>query len=367
MSGKRLLSLDVMRGLTVIGMIVVNGAAIYSGWGERPVYATLLHASWHGTTLADLVFPFFIFIVGVSIPFALTSVKEKAGLTLDLTRRLVWRGTLLFFIGMGLTFYFYDMDGEKLFRLLGVLQRIGLVFIGTALIFMVTGVRLQAGIAAVILLLYWPLMYAPYPDGAVDLSVQGQNFVQWFDRAILGGRVFAANAPYPYEPEGLLSTLPAIAQALLGVLLGQWIRAAGSRVPLGKLVVYGAAMAAAGWVWSIYFPLNKNLWSSSFVLWTSGLAVLLFALLYWLVDLKGWGRYWAKPCQAFGINSITGYVLHTLITGVVWISPLGLGLYNFALNFMVPELALLLPVAMNVIVTWVPVAVLQHRNIIIKV
>lgn len=367
MAGKRLLSLDVMRGLTVIGMIVVNGAAVYSGWGERPVYDTLLHAHWHGATLADLVFPFFIFIVGVSIPFALSGAKDKMGLTLVLTRRLVWRGTLLFLIGMGLTFYFYDTDGEKLFRLLGVLQRIGLVFIGAALIFMVTNIRAQMVIVGAILLLYWPLMYVPYPDGVVDLAAPGQNFVQWFDRAVLGGRVFAANAPYPYEPEGLLSTFPAIAQALLGVLFGQWLRLVGSALPFARLVAGGAAMAAIGWVWSYYFPLNKNLWSSSFVLWTSGLAVMLFALLYYLVDLKNWGRFWARPCQAFGINSIAGYVLHTVITGWVWLSPLGLALYTYALNFMPAEMALLLPVAMNVVVTWVPVAALQHRNIIIKV
>lgn len=367
MASKRLLSLDVMRGLTVIGMIVVNGAAIYSGWGERPVHGTLLHASWHGATLADLVFPFFIFIVGMSIPFALSSAKEKTGLTFDLTRRLVWRGTLLFLIGLGLTFYFYDTDGEKLFRLLGVLQRIGLVFIGAALLFLVTSVRVQIGIVCAVLLLYWPLMYAPFPDGVVDLSVPGKNFVQWLDRAVLGGRVFAASAPYPYEPEGLLSTLPAIAQALLGVLLGQWVRAVNGPLPLGRLVLGGIALALVGWVWSYAFPLNKNLWSSSFVLWTSGLAVVLFACLYYLLDVKKWGAFWAKPCQAFGVNSIAGYVLHTLVTGWVWLSPLGLGLYTFSLSFMSAELALLLPVAMNVIVTWVPVAILQQRNIIIKV
>ncbi|MEX0298331.1 MAG: acyltransferase family protein [Kordiimonas sp.] len=367
MAGQRLLSLDVMRGLTVIGMIVVNGAAIYSGWGERPVYGTLLHADWHGTTLADLVFPFFIFIVGMSIPFALSSVKEKTGLTLELARRIIWRGTLLFIIGLGLTFYFYDLDGEKLFRLLGVLQRIGLVFIGAALIFMVTSLRVQVGLVAAILLLYWPLMFLPFPDGVVDLSEPGQNFVQWFDRAVLGGRVFAASAPFPYEPEGLISTLPAIAQALLGVLLGQWVKGKGGHLPIGQLLIGGMVLAALGWAWSFSFPLNKNLWSSSFVLWTSGLAILLFALLYYLLDVKSWGFAWAKPCQAFGINSIAGYVLHTLITGWVWLSPLGEELYTYALGFMSPEMALLLPVGMNVVVTWAPVAVLQHRKIIIKV
>jgi len=367
MADKRLLSLDVMRGLTVIGMIVVNGAGVFSEKGTRPVYQTLLHAEWHGATLADLVFPFFIFIMGVSIPFALTAAKEKTGLTPVLVRRLLWRGTLLFLIGMGLTFYFYDMDGDRLFRIMGVLQRIGLVFIGAAFIFMVTSFRTQAGLAVLILGLYWPLVYAPYPGGVVDLSVQGQNFVQWFDRAVLGARVYAASAPYPYEPEGLLSTLPAIAQALLGGLLGQWMRSNMKKDPAIKMLLGGLLMAACGLLWSLYFPLNKNLWSSSFVLWTSGLAISLFACLYYALDQKAWSGGWARPCRAFGVNAITGYVIHTLITGWVWLSPLGVGLYTIALGYMPPELALLLPITMNVVVSWVPVALLQHRNIIIKV
>lgn len=366
MASKRLLSLDIMRGLTVIGMVTVNGAAIYSGWGERPVYPTLLHADWHGTTLADLVFPFFIFIVGVSIPFALSSVKESVGLNAELMRKLVWRGTKLFLIGMALTFYFFDTDGEKLFRILGVLQRIGLVFVATALIFMVTNFRTQLAIAIGILVLYWPLLYLPFADGSLNLAEPGQNFVQWFDRAVLGGRVFAASAPYPFEPEGFLSTLPAIAQALLGAVFAQVIRKGEGNL-LVKMIQIGAVMAVAGYAWSFVMPLNKNLWSSSFVLWTSGLAVLLFALVYYLVDVKNWGAVWAKPCQAFGINAITGYVIHTIITGWVWLSPFGAGLYNLALGYMPAELALLWPIAANVVLTWVPVAFLQHRNIIIKV
>ncbi len=367
MAAQRLLSLDVMRGLTVIGMVVVNSAAVFSGGGERPVYGALLHATWHGATVADLIFPFFIFIVGMSIPFALESAKEKTGLTAALVGRLLWRGTLLFLIGLALAWYSFDMDGERAFRIPGVLQRIGVVFVVSALIFMSTTRRVQAAISVLLLLAYWPLLYVPYPHGAVDLAIAGQSFVQWFDRAVLGQHIYQQFAEYPYDPEGILSTLPAIAQALLGALLTQFIQQADRRKLIRQMCMAGAAMALLGWLWSYALPFNKTLWSGSFVLWTSGLAVLLFALLYYLLDDKNLGALWAMPCRAFGINAISGYVFHAVILGLVWHSPFGSDLYAVVLPYMAPQVALLFPITANVILTWAPLAVLQHKNIIIKV
>ncbi|PHZ84824.1 acyltransferase family protein [Paremcibacter congregatus] len=368
MSQHRLLSLDVLRGLTVIGMVVVNSAAMFSVEGERDAYALLLHASWNGATLADMVFPFFLLIVGVSIPFALSSLKERQGLERKVFLRLLWRGSLLFLIGVVLAAYFFDPDGERQFRIMGVLQRIGIVFFAAAVIFMVTGWRAQLMITAALLLGYWGMCLLPFPDGGTDLGVPGQNFVHWVDRLILGQRLYVTEGPYPYDPEGLLSSLPGIAQALIGVLVGQVIRRKGAMEShLGTLFIAGGLMALAGWGWSYVYPLNKALWSSSFVLYTSGLGILLLALLIYVIDVRGWKAGWTPPCAAFGLNAITAYVWHAFATSIVLYGIIGETAYTFGLSFLDPKAAMALPILAAVILTWIPIAVLQWRGIVIKV
>jgi predicted acyltransferase len=301
----RLLSLDVFRGITIILMILVNSP------GNRTSYNLLEHSVWHGCTLADLVFPFFIFIVGVSS--ALTLSKQRAqGLSFNfLLWKITKRTLFLFFLGLLLNAISLHVDWST-FRFMGVLQRIAICYFFTSLLYLTTRLQTQAILIGVLLIGYWLAMSLLPVSGisgaSFDLSMDG-NLATYIDRLFITPAHLYTSG---FDPEGLFSTLPAIATALLGNLLGAYLLLTIS--PAAKLkgmVLAGSLLALIGWIWGFYFPINKALWTSSYVLWTGGLAILSFALCYWLIEIRQW-KTWSKPFEIFGVTALLAYVLHVL-------------------------------------------------------
>lgn len=305
----RLLSLDVFRGLTIAGMILVNNPGTWSA-----LYWPLAHADWHGWTPTDLIFPFFLFAVGVSIALALAPRLERDGPRGRLLLRIVSRSAILFALGLFLA-GFPSFDVATI-RIPGVLQRIAVCYLIAALLFVATWSRHQTVVTAAVfvslLFGYWALMIlVPVPGfGAGDLGKEG-NLAAYIDRAVLGPHIW--RAAKVYDPEGILSTLPAIATTLAGVLTGQWLRA--SPPPVTKVAgMAGAGVVAVvlGLVWGRWFPINKALWTSSYVVFTAGAALLIVAACYWLVEIRRWRR-WATPLVVFGTNAIAAFVLSTFV------------------------------------------------------
>lgn len=297
---KRLESLDAFRGITIAGMILVNNPG---SWGH--VYAPLRHAAWHGWTPTDLIFPFFLFIVGVAITLA-----QKKQLALH-DRKYVYlkilkRTLILFGLGLFLNaFPFFELSG---LRIPGVLQRIAVVYGITALITMNTHLRTQVWITGAVLLAYWALMkLIPVPGhGAGQLTPEG-NLAAFIDNLLLHGHLWAQSKTW--DPEGLLSTIPAVATALTGVLTGHWLNSGKEKNEIaGGMFVVGWIGIVTGLFWHIIFPINKSLWTSSYVVFTSGAALQFLGFCYWLIDVKGIRR-WAYPAIMYGMNAIAVFVL----------------------------------------------------------
>ncbi|MDQ3652332.1 MAG: DUF5009 domain-containing protein [Acidobacteriota bacterium] len=306
----RMLSLDAFRGLTVAGMILVNNPGSWSA-----SYAPLKHAEWHGWTPTDLIFPFFLFIVGVSITLAFARRVEAGGSQRDLLWKTAKRSLIIF--GLGLVLAGFPYFNLATIRIPGVLQRIAVCYFFASVIFLWTTVRIQALMAAALLIAYWLLMIlTPVPGyGAGDLGIDG-NLAAFIDRTLLARHIYKPN----YDPEGIFSTIPAIATTLCGVLAGHWLRS--SRTPLDKvrgMVVAGVVGVLVGWLWHGWFPINKPLWTSSYVVFTAGMALLLLALCYWLIDIKGWRR-WSLPFVVFGVNALIVFFLSGLVGRllVIW-------------------------------------------------
>ena len=305
---KRLLSLDVFRGMTVALMILVNNPG---DWGH--IYPPLEHAEWNGCTPTDLVFPFFLFIVGVSISFAF---QDKVGDRKTVTK-IFTRSLKLF--GLGLFLSLFPRFDFSVVRIPGVLQRIAMVFLVCSLVFLTTKNRSQQIIFAVVLIGYWILMtFVPVPDfGPANLEPEF-NLGAYFDRMILG-TTHLYKAAKTWDPEGLLSTMPAIATGLSGVLTGTWLQRKDKEVAekLTYMYLFGCVSMALGWAWDeAGFPINKALWTSSYVLWTSGMALCFLASFYWLIDVKGYQR-WTKPFVVYGVNAITVFFLTGLIPRIL--------------------------------------------------
>ena len=276
-------------------MVLVNNPGTW-----RAVYAPLRHADWHGLTPTDVIFPCFVFIVGVAIPLS----RPTPG-------RVLRRAAIIFALGIVLNGAPY-FDWSTI-RIPGVLQRIAVCYLVAALLFLATRWRTQAVIAAALLLGYWALLtLVPVPGwGRGNLGPEG-NLAAWVDRAVLGGAHLWKVARV-YDPEGILSTVPAIATALLGVLTGHWLLSGRDprRIVVG-LTVAGAIATVLGMAWGIVFPVNKALWTSSYVLLTGGLALLLFVACYWVIEVRGWRR-WTVPFVVFGVNALLLYFLSTLM------------------------------------------------------
>jgi predicted acyltransferase len=299
-SPNRLLSLDTFRGLTVAGMVLVNNPGTWSS-----IYWPLEHAEWNGWTPTDLIFPFFLFIVGVSIALAFARRTGAGGPKRDLYLKVIKRTAIIFALGLFLNgFPFFHLAD---IRIPGVLQRIAVCYLFASLIFLSTKIRTQAIIAVALLILYWVVMTNIAAPGfeAGDLSKEG-SLASYVDRLVLGPHIWKQGKVY--DPEGILSTIPAIATTLFGVLTGHWLRS--ERTPMEKvagLFVAGAVGVMVGWAWNPFFPINKSLWTSSYVVFTAGLALQLLALCYWLIDIKKY-RAWAWPFVVFGVNAMALFV-----------------------------------------------------------
>ena len=301
-SPRRLSSLDALRGMTVAAMIVVNSP------GNRTAYAQLDHAQWHGCTAADLVFPFFLFIVGVSLAFSLSKRLEADGAE-GMGPRIFRRALALFALGMLLN----AIPGYHLssIRVPGVLQRIAVCYLLAGLLFIKTSLRARLVFTAAALVGSWLLLTRiPVPGyGAGALSPEG-NLASWLDRLALGAHIYRQG---PYDPEGILSTLGALATTMAGTFAGQWLRSGAAQgAKIKGLLRAGAFTFTAGWLWSLSFPLNKALWTSSYALYTAGLALWGLALCYWLIEVRGI-RAWARPFEGLGANAIAAYVLPILL------------------------------------------------------
>jgi predicted acyltransferase len=308
----RLLSLDVFRGITVAGMLLVNNPGTWSA-----IYPPLAHAEWHGWTPTDLIFPFFLFIVGVAMAFSLVPAAERGAQRGTLMGKATVRGLKLFGLGLLLAaFPYYNLDLAHL-RIPGVLQRIGVAFVAAAALVLFLKPRAQAWAAAALLLGYWAAMkLVPVPGfRAGDLSKEG-NFAAYVDRALIGTDHMWASAR-TWDPEGPFSTLPAIATVLLGVFAGRWL---GSERPAAEKAVgmffAGNVALVAGLAWHAVFPINKALWTSSYVLFTAGMALNFLAMCYWMVDVRGYQR-WSRPFLVFGVNAIAAFFLSGLMARIL--------------------------------------------------
>lgn len=301
----RLVSLDVFRGITIAGMVLVNNPGTW-----EHIYWPLEHAQWHGWTPTDLVFPFFLFIVGVAITLAFGSRVESGRGTHELYLKVIKRTLIIFGIGLFLNGFPYF--GLSELRIPGVLQRIAVCYLFASILFLTTKIRTQVAITIALLLGYWFLVkFIPAPGFAAgDLTKEG-SLPSFIDRVVFGRHVWAQAKVY--DPEGLLSTIPALATTLMGLLTGRWFRSKTSAYEkVAGLFVAGAICVAVGWAWNPFFPINKALWTSSYVLFTGGLALQFLALCYWVIDIKGYRR-WAKPFEIFGLNAIALYVVADLI------------------------------------------------------
>lgn len=296
----RLVSLDVFRGLTIAGMVLVNNPGTWSS-----IYWPLEHAEWSGWTPTDLIFPFFLFIVGVSIALAFARRVEANAVAKSLYLKVIKRAAIIF--GLGLFLNLFPRFDFATVRIPGVLQRIAICYLVASLIFLTTKVRTQLLIALALLAGYcWLMTHVAAPGSTVgDLSKEG-SLASYVDRWLLGPHIWKQGKVY--DPEGLLSTFPAIATTLFGVLTGHWLRSERTRWDkVTGMLVAGAICVFLGWAWNPFFPINKALWTSSYVLFTAGLALQLLALCYWLIDIEGYRR-WAWPFEVFGVNALALFV-----------------------------------------------------------
>jgi predicted acyltransferase len=327
---ERLLSLDVFRGLTIAGMLLVNDPGTWSS-----IYPPLEHAAWNGWTPTDLVFPFFLFIVGITTHLSLTSRRARGDDDAAIRRQIIRRGLLIFLFGFlmnGFPFFTWGsvagiahptlvqrvVDRLLHWRIMGVLQRIGLAYICAALLSQGKSLKRQVITIVVLLYGYWFAMTVlPVPDsGAMGQLVLGdasRTMAAWWDRLLLDWSRFGLGNhtwvnSVTWDPEGLFSTIPAIATTMLGNLAGQWI---GTKRPLldrlAALFAAGALGMVAGLMWNWSFPINKSIWTSSYVVFTGGMACVAIATIMWIVDVQG-AKRWTKPLVIYGMNPMVAFV-----------------------------------------------------------
>jgi predicted acyltransferase len=299
--------LDVCRGVAVAGMILVNNPG---SWTD--VYWPLAHAGWHGWTPADLIFPLFLFIVGVSIVFALSRRIGAGEPTHRLYLVVLRRAAIIFVLGVLLAGVpAFDIST---IRLTGVLQRIAICYLFASIIFLVTGWRGQALIAGALIAGYYGVLrFLPAPGHQPGCISKDCSIAAYIDRAILGRHIGSDG----YDPEGLLSTIPALATTLCGVLAGQWLQSPGSaRKRLLGIFGAGLCAVAAALIWNVWLPINKPLWTSTYVLLTAGTALLLLAFFYALAEAKMLG-WWARPFQILGASALATFLLSELMTRIM--------------------------------------------------
>jgi len=385
---KRILSLDVLRGLTIAFMIMVNN----SGDGA---WAQMHHAAWNGLTATDLVFPTFLFVVGVSIVFSTEARLRRGDSRAKLAGHAVLRAAIIFFLGVFLNgFPHFHLQH---WRIYGVLQRIAICYLVVALLYLWDRRAWTKVLLLVCLLLgYWALVrWVPVPGAGMpgrDVAFldKDQNIVAWLDRQLMPGHLYEEstdeNPTNPHntrDPEGLLSDFPAVGTALLGLLTGLWLKKwLPTKIKTLGLIGAAAACLAMGYLWSIWFPLNKKMWTSSYVLVAAGFSLLALALLYWAMEQRGWGQKgWSKalawPWLVFGSNAIVAYVIseevYVLLKQIHFTDggkasdPLRYAFHHVFMNIPDPAWRSFAYVVAYTAVCFLPVWLLYSRKIFVKI
>ncbi len=343
---KRFVSLDIFRGVTIAGMIVVNNL---SAWTDTPRFPRLRHAEWHGCTLADLIFPLFIFIVGLTAVISLQKRQKTGESLLRQYEHIITRTAIIFFLGLVSGSYFIcgwlfqaicppevpqksiwelflspPVNSEIYYfslanlRIMGVLQRIALAYLAVSLLLIHTRWRVQALVAGALLFLYWGLMTL-----VPGFQLQpGEDLGAFLDRAVFG-EAHLWRFSQTWDPEGLLSTLPAIGTGLFGALTGHWLNSErDGRDKLIGLFLFGFFGIFFGTAWGYVFPINKYLWTSSFAVYTAGYALMFLAFWYWLTDIKKVQAFWAQPFVWLGMNPLFAYCgaqIGTVALGILYL------------------------------------------------
>ena len=387
----RLLSLDVLRGATIATMILVNDPG---DWDH--IYPPLEHSKWNGCTPTDLVFPFFLFMSGVSVVFAMETRKANK----EDHGKLIWhtfkRTVTLLIISYIIPFLFIILDHVIAgnfsimsllqewkvtllnLRIPGVLPRIAVVYFICTLLYLKTSAKTRVWLFVAALVVYYILMcFIPVPGvGYANLNPE-TNLGAWVDRMVFGTQ-HLWNSSRTWDPEGLLGTIPAIGTGLFGIRVGSWLRNKDhdTSTKMAWMFIYGVGAIILAIIWDFFFPINKQLWTSTFVLYTGGLATIILAMLYWLIDVQDYKR--ATPFfVAFGMNSITAYILAGVVPALIGRVKVNLhghkiDIFNyvyhtvFVPNFS-PVNASLGGAILVVLIIWVIMWVLYKRNIIIKV
>jgi predicted acyltransferase len=367
MKTERLLALDVLRGLTIALMIMVNTPG---SWAY--VYPPLRHATWHGCTPTDLVFPFFLFIVGVSMWYSFK--KYGRGLTAKGLQKVLKRTLIIFILGLLLNLFPY-FNFEKV-RIFGVLQRIALAYGAGALLCMSFDLKKLKYTIGVLLLGYWALLYFGSPDGMYALS---SNVVRKFDLWLLGENHVYKGFGIPFDPEGLLSTIPAIGTVILGYVSGSIIeRSESTLLAVRKLLSFGAVGVAIGLLWDTVLPINKPIWTSSYVVYTAGWAMVTLAALLYSIDVKKY-RKWANPFVHFGMNPLFIFVFSGLyVKSIIYLVRIENGDDNTISGYQYLYSEVFVPMAGNmngsllfaiahIIAFWLITYIMYRKRIFIKI
>jgi predicted acyltransferase len=377
----RMVSLDVLRGLTIGFMIMVNN----NGDGEKAYWA-MKHAAWNGFTPTDLVFPTFLFLVGVATVFSTQSRLAQGATKLSIFLHTIRRTVILYLLGLVVNSF--PLFNLHTMRFYGVLPRIAVCYFIVATLYLISpGWKDKVALIVAALAGYWILMrFVPVPGYGlpgpdVPLLDHDANLAAWLDRQIF-------SAPHLYErtrdPEGLLSTIPALGTALIGLLTGLWLRASNTLAQKARgIAIAGISGVLLGGIWNIWFPINKKLWTSSYVLFAAGLSLLLLAVSIWIVDIRGGVERNADPTRrarrfmpfmVFGTNAIAAYVLSELLPparGLYHPRP-GVNLFEWfylSILHVIPDPAfasLLFSIAYTA-VCWIPMYLLYRRRIFIKI
>ncbi len=390
-----MLSLDVFRGLTVAGMLLVNDPGTWSA-----IFPPLEHAKWHGWTPTDLIFPFFLFIVGITTHLSLSARRGRGDDDAAIVRQILRRGAIIYLLGFLMALFpFYqwgpiqsipdpsilDRIVHRLehVRILGVLPRIAIVYVCAALLTLRTNLKQQIVIIAALLFGYWFAMtLIPVPGegtiGALLLHDKSRNLAAYLDRAILTTN-HTWTGSVTYDPEGPLSTIPAIGTAMLGVIAGRWI--AMTERPLVEriagLFAVGALVMMLGSMWNWVFPINKNLWTSSYVLFTGGMAAISLATIIWIVEHYN-VRWWTRPFVIFGVNPIVAFVGSGVMARLIYTlwkvdyegksQSIQSVIYQTAFATWLPPRVASLAFALTFVLFWLGIlTVMYRRNIVLKV
>jgi predicted acyltransferase len=305
---QRLMSLDVFRGITVAGMLLVNNPG---SWGA--IYPPLEHAAWHGWTPTDLIFPFFLFIVGVTTHLSLEARRARGDDDVAIRRQILKRAALIVLFGWLLAMFpFYPTSRITGFRIPGVLPRIGIAYGFAAFLTLRTTLKQQVLILVGLLYGYWfavTLLPVPGAEGGIGanlLDAPARTLGAWIDRTVLGSHLWVGSKTW--DPEGILSTIPAIGTAMLGVMAGRWLGSPRSlHERLSGMLAIGAIAMMAGLMWHWSFPINKGLWTSSYVLFTAGAACVTLATITWVIDAKG-VTWWGGPFVVYGMNPMLAFL-----------------------------------------------------------